>query len=112
MKDVIYAGDSLKIITKFPTKAKQQILALLDGLRNGITPRPQEFKYMPTIEKGVYELRIKLGALYRVFYVAKFEEGIYVLHAFVKKTQKTSKQNIDIGAKRYKALIKYRGKSK
>ena len=33
----------------------------------------------------------------RVFYVAKFAEGIYVLHAFRKKTQRTRKADIEIG---------------
>jgi len=41
-------------------------------------------------------------------YVAKFSEAVFVLHAFVKKTPKTSKKDIDLGAQRYKALIKSR----
>ncbi len=112
MKNVIYAGDSQKIIAKFPNKAKQHILALLDGIRYEVIPHPKEFKYMPTVGKGVYELRVKLNTLYRVFYVTKFKEGIYILHAFVKKKQKTSKQDIDIGTKRYRALVNYRGENK
>jgi len=110
MKDIIYVGHSHKVIASFPDKAKQHVLALLDGIRWGVMPLPTEFKYVSTVGKGVYELRVKLNTQYRVFYVTKFQEGIYVLHAFVKKTQKTSKKDIDIGAKRYKDLIKYRGK--
>ncbi len=52
---------------------------------------------MPTVGPGVREIRIRAGGAYRVFYVAKFEEVIYVLHAFQKKTQKTVKQDIEIG---------------
>jgi len=111
MKNIIYVGDAQKVVAKFPNKAKQHVLALLDGIRYGVMPLPKEFKYMPTVGKGVYELRVKLKTQYRVFYVTKFQEGVYVLHAFAKKTQKTSKKDIDIGAKRYKDLIRYRGKN-
>ena len=47
---------------------------------------------------------------YRVFYVAKFSEAVYVLHAFMKKSQKTSKRDIDLATERYKALMKERSK--
>jgi phage-related protein len=53
---------------------------------------------------GVYEIRIHAPEAYRVFYVAKFEEAIYVLHAFQKKTQKTAKRDIEIGRQRYSAV--------
>ena len=43
---------------------------------------------------------------FRVIYVAKFENAVYVLHCFQKKSQKTSKKDIDLAAKRYKDLIK------
>lgn len=112
MKEVIYIGDSLKIITKFPDKARQRILTLLDGIRDKVMPHPREFKHIPTVGKGVYELRVKARTQYRVFYVTKFKEGIFVLHAFTKRTQKTSKKDIEIGVKRYKALIEHRGKKK
>lgn len=108
MKEIIYVEDSQKVIAKLPNKVKQHILALLDGIRSGVIPQPKEFKYMPIIGKGVYELRVKLITQYRVFYVTKFYEGVYVLHAFVKKTQKTLKKDVDIGVKRYKALVEYR----
>ena len=66
------------------------------------------FKPMPIIGSGVYELRINAEKQYRVFYIAKFAEAIYVLYAFVKKTQKTSKTDISVGVTRYKMLIKWR----
>jgi phage-related protein len=59
---------------------------------------------------GTREIRIRVETGYRVFYVAKFNEAVYVLHAFVKKTQRTSKKEIDIAADRYKALMKERNK--
>lgn len=107
MKDIIYIGDTEKIIVKFSSKAKQRISALLDTLRAGLTLHPKEFKYMSNVGHGVYELRVKVNTLYRVFYVTKFDSTIYVLHAFVKKSQKTSQQDISIGKQRYKMLTKY-----
>ena len=57
---------------------------------------------------GVYELRVKTDKPYRVFYVAKFKEAIYVLHAFIKQTEQTDKKEIEKGKMRYKALLNER----
>ena len=46
--------------------------------------------------------------LFIVFYVAKFEEAVYVLHAFQKKSQKTSKKDIALGQQRYKDMLELR----
>ena len=54
------------------------------------------------------EIRIRTEDAYRIFYVARFEEEIYVLHAFQKKTQKTTKQDIQIGQQRYQQMINER----
>ena len=63
---------------------------------------------MPGIGVGVYELRIRVEGAFRVFYVAKFAEGIYVLHAFQKKTQQTTQLDVEVGTKRYRLLMKHR----
>ena len=63
---------------------------------------------METVGSGVKEIRIRFEKSYRVLYVAKFSEAVFVLHAFVKKTPKTIKKDIDLGTQRYKALIKSR----
>lgn len=42
----------------------------------------------------------------RVLYVAKFEDAVYVLHCFQKKTQTTPKRDIDLAQKRYQELVK------
>lgn len=108
MKKVIYLGRAIKDITAFPAKAKQRIVTALTMVSAGIQLGPNEFKYMSTVGAGVYELRIKAENQYRVFYVAKFDEAVYVLHAFVKKTQQTSNADIALGIERYKALLKER----
>ena len=63
---------------------------------------------MPTIGKGVEEIRIRAKGAYRVFYVARFEEAVYVLHAFEKKTQKTAKEDLELGRQRYQQMIRFR----
>jgi phage-related protein len=54
---------------------------------------------------GVNEIRIHTETGHRVIYIAKFEEAIYVLHAFVKKTPKTAKKDIDLSTRRFKELL-------
>ena len=63
---------------------------------------------MSTIGPGVREIRIHVEGEFRVIYIAKFEEAIYVLHAFQKKTQKTSKKDIDIAKTRLRELERER----
>ena len=67
-----------------------------------------DFKSMPIVGKGVQEIRIRTEDAYRIFYVARFDEEIYVLHAFQKKTQKTTKHDIQIGQQRYQQMIEER----
>ncbi len=71
----------------------------LDLLQQGL--EPTDWKPMPTVGDGVYELRIRAEGAFRVFYVAKHAEGIVVLHAFPKKTQQTAQLDLDLAAKRY-----------
>jgi phage-related protein len=59
---------------------------------------------MPSVGPGVYELRIRAGGAFRVFYLVKYEEAIYVLHAFQKRSRRTSQFDLDIGAKRYREV--------
>jgi len=67
---------------------------------------------MPSVGAGVREIRIHTGREHRVFYVAKFEESIYVLHAFEKKTQKTPKADVELGRARLQELLRRRRASK
>jgi phage-related protein len=69
---------------------------------------PKDWKPMLTIGTGIREIRIQARGAYRVIYAAKFEETIYVLHAFEKKTQKTSKHDIELAKSRFKELVSNR----
>jgi len=60
---------------------------------------------MPTVGSGVREIRIRDDAgAFRVLYVAKFEDAVYALHCFQKKTQQTSQADIALASKRYREL--------
>lgn len=62
---------------------------------------------MPAIGPGVQEMRVRDAAgAFRVVYVAKFVEAVYVLHCFQKKTQRTGKPDLDLATKRYRDLLK------
>lgn len=107
MKDLEFRGDSGKKLGKFPEPAKQRALLELKAIREG--DDPSDWRPMPSVGAGVIEIRIRAKRdRFRIFYVAKFEEAIYVLHAFQKKSQKTAKPDIEKGRKRYKDLIEER----
>lgn len=99
-------GSSLQDLREFPASARRRAGHYLDLVQNGIDP--VDFKPMPIVGSGAYELRIRGEGTYRVFYVTKFAEGIYVLHALQKKTRRTERLDLEIGAKRYRELIKRR----
>ena len=64
---------------------------------------------MPSIGPGVQEIRIHTRLEHRVFYVAKFPEGVYVLHAVEKRTRKTPKRDLNIARDRFRTLLARRG---
>ena len=65
---------------------------------------------MKTIGRGIREIRIKeSNGNYRVRYLANMEDAVYVLHAFLKKTQMTCKTDVDLARKRLKKIGGYNG---
>jgi len=66
---------------------------------------PADWKPMSTIGPGVREIRVHTALEHRVCYIAKFAEAIYVLHAFEKRTRKTSQRDLDLARQRYQALV-------
>jgi phage-related protein len=74
-------------------------------VQNGL--EPEDFKPMSDVQSGVQEIRIKDEAgIFRVLYVAKLEDAVYVLHCFQKKTRRTAKSDLDLASKRYSELVK------
>jgi len=66
---------------------------------------PSDFKPMAGVGSGVFEIRIHGQNEHRALYVAKFAEAIYVLHVFEKKTQQTSRMDMEIGKRRYSEML-------
>ncbi|MEM8779802.1 MAG: type II toxin-antitoxin system RelE/ParE family toxin [Cyanobacteria bacterium P01_G01_bin.49] len=105
-KPLNWVGSSREDLANFPVQARRKAGFQLRAIQRGQVP--SDFKPMTTIGKGVEELRIRAGGAYRVFYVARFEEAVYILHAFEKKTQKTPKEDIEMGRRRYQQMIQFR----
>ena len=103
MKSIRFLGDSLKRLRGFPEDARQDAGYQLDKLQRG--EQPDDFKPVPSIGQGVEEIRIWDGAgTFRVIYTARINDTVVVLHAFQKKTQATSKRDIDLARARWLQL--------
>ena len=108
-KPVEFRGSSLDDLRTFPLSARREAGHQLDQVQHG--QEPDDWKPMPTIGQGVREIRIRDAAgAFRVVYVAKFSDAVYVLHCFQKKSQKTSKPDLDLAESRYRDLLKELGK--
>lgn len=107
-KTVEFRGSSLDDLRAFPLPARREAGHQLDQVQNG--QEPDDWKPMKTVGQGVKEIRIRDAAgAFRVIYVAKFTDVVYVLHCFQKKTEKTSKSDLDLASKRYRDLLKEPG---
>ncbi len=102
MKPLKFIGSSNDDLADLPREARQAAGYQLYRVQVGLMPA--DWKPMLNIGSGVYEIRIHVLGEWRVLYVAKFTEAIYVLHAFQKKTQQTRKEDIELAAARYKQL--------
>lgn len=103
MKPVRFLGDSLKCLREFPDDARQDLGRQLDKVQRG--QQPDDFKPMPSIGKGIEEIRVwDDTGTYRVIYTARLADAVYVLHAFQKKTQATSKRDIETAKARFAQL--------
>lgn len=105
-KAMRWLGDSLDAVKAFSELARREAGHQLGRVQEG--DDPSDWKSMETVGAGVREIRIRIEKAYRVLYVAKFSEAIYVIHAFEKKTQKTSKADLDLASNRYRQLANER----
>lgn len=69
---------------------------------------PDDWKPLATVGAGVYEIRLRAGAAFRLVYVAKFEEAVYVLHAFEKRSRQTTLMDIDLAKARLAEVLRQR----
>jgi len=104
MRALRFLGDSLKCLRDFPEDARHDAGYQLDKVQRG--DQPDDFKPMPSIGKGVEEIRVsESSGAYRVVYVARRAEAVYILHAFQKKTQATPKKDLEIAKSRLGQLL-------
>ena len=105
MKSVRFLGDSLKRLREFPEDVRHDAGYQLDKLQRGL--QPDDFKPMPSIGKGVEEIGLwDDSGTFRVIYTARLREVVVVLHAFQKKEQVTSRQDIALAKRRWVQLSK------
>jgi len=103
MKPVAWVGDSLHRLREFPPEAMHDLGYQLELVQCGLEPR--DWKPMPSIGAGVSEIRAQAGGAFRLIYLARLPEAIYVLHAFQKKTRKTAKADIELARRRLRAIL-------
>jgi phage-related protein len=105
LKPIEFVGDSRRVLSAFPEEARRTAGFQLDRVQRGL--EPNDWKRLPAIGSGVLELRIHdSGGAFRVVYVAKYADVIYVLHAFQKKSRKTSRLDIALIRARYATLMR------
>lgn len=101
-KPVRFIGSARDDLRAFPAEVRRALGEQLMRVQFGLAP--VDAKPMLAVGAGSYEIRVRLGGAWRMIYVAKFADAIYVLHAFQKKTQRTAKSDIELAAKRYRSI--------
>jgi phage-related protein len=106
-KEIRWVGSSYDDLLEFPDEARRQAGFQLAKVQAGLDP--DDWKPFDVVGTGTREIRIKEAAgVFRVMYVAKFVDAVYVLHGFHKKTQATSRQDKEIAEARYRAVANVR----
>jgi phage-related protein len=105
LKPLEFRGGALDDLRAFPEVARREAGHQLDLVQRGRDP--DDWKPMSIVGQGVCEIRVQdADGAFRVIYVAKFEDAIYVLHCFQKKSRKTSREDLAVATQRYKDLAK------
>lgn len=105
MKPLAFIGSARDDLRAFPTSAREEAGHQLYLVQ--VEEEPDDWKPFPEVGSGVSEIRVRdPSGIYRVMYVAKFSDAVYVLHCFQKKTQKTSGSDIELAKKRYNSLVR------
>ena len=102
MKPLNFVGSTLDDLRNFPDEARRAAGFDLRAVQSGL--EPSDWKSIHVIGPGVNEIRIHVLGEWRIIYFAKLRDAVYVLHAFQKKTRKTSRHDIDLARKRYRQI--------
>lgn len=104
MKDVKFVGSSLDDLRAFPKSPRQDMGRQVNRIQQGL--EPLDWKPVKSVGQGVREIRIRdEGNNYRCMYVANLGKSVYVLHVFMKKSQKISSKDIEIAKYRFKEVL-------
>jgi phage-related protein len=107
LKPVHFVGASREDLRRLPEGARETAGFQLFKVQQG--HEPDNGKPMPTVGLGVQEIRIRdEDSAYRVLFVAKFEEAVYVLHVFEKRSRKTARSDLALAKIRYADLLTWR----
>jgi phage-related protein len=107
LKPIGFLGSSRRALSAFPSDARRMAGFQLDRVQRGL--EPFDWKVMPSVGAGAMELRVReASGEFRVIYVVKFLEAIYVLHAFRKTTRKTARLDLELARARYCDLMRWR----
>lgn len=102
---LIVLKQAKKELQDAPKDIIQDVFALFEDLMAGKHLSMPISRPLPSIAKGLHELRLSGRAgEYRVFYVIRVGDAIYVLHATDKKSQKTDRRTIDLIKTRLRSL--------
>lgn len=110
-KEIRWVGTAYHDILEFLAEPRKEAGFQLGKVQAGLDP--DNWKPFDEVGPGTKEIRIReITGIYRVMYVAKFEEAIYVLHCFQKKTAATAKHDKDVAEARYRAIARERRDNK
>jgi len=105
-KPLLWAGSSRKDLRDLAPAVRKELGTDLRRVQSGLAPR--DWKPMSVVGAGVVEIRVRLEGAFRLMYIAKFAEGIYVLHVFEKKSRKTNGLDLDVARTRLAAVRRAR----
>lgn len=102
-KEIRWVGSSYDDLLAFPASARRKAGYQLGRLQAGLMP--EDWKPFPAAGAGAAEIRISDGrGAFRIMYVARLKDAIYVLHCFQKKSQATPRGDVEIAAARFRAV--------
>jgi phage-related protein len=106
LKALRWLGNARVAVRAFSADARRDAGYQLYRVQEGHDP--SDWKPMPGVGAGVREIRVHAGGEYRVLYLATRPEAVYVLHAFVKKRQRTPRLDVDLARTRLRELLRQR----
>jgi len=100
LKPIRFVGSARLDLAAFPEDARMRVGYALFLVQAG--REPADWKPLPTVGAGACEIRVRdADRAFRVIYVAKLKDAVYVLHAFQKQTRRIAAADLDLARRRY-----------